>query len=217
MARAGAGRRRLHPGLLAQVLEPHPPPPRQPVARRGARGAAGLRAARSDACPAPSRSPTPWNSKSRTRSNSPARSRGAIRSGSSSARVSSTPGWEARKPAIACGIRVAPGGGEGGHAQPPAAPGGDRRDLGLGCLHPGQDPVGVAGEGGARRGRPNAAAVALDQRRPDFALERRDRLRDRRLRVGEGVGGGGEGAVGDDLAEDHESSRVQHKQSLFKR
>ena len=58
--------------------------------------------------PASSRSPTPWNSKRRTRSNSPARRRGAISSGSPSARLISTPGCEARKPAIACGIRVEP-------------------------------------------------------------------------------------------------------------
>ena len=80
-----------------------------------------LEAARSGGGPRSSRSPTPSNSNSRTRSNSPARRRGAISSGSPSARVTSTPGCEARKAAIACGISVAPGGREGGDAQAAAA------------------------------------------------------------------------------------------------
>ena len=101
------------------------------------------------------------------------------------------------------------GGREGGGPQAAAAAGGDRRDLVLGRLHLGEDPADVAGQRGAGRGRPDAAAAALDQRRPGFALERGDRLGDGRLRVGEGVGGRREGAVGDDLAEDVEPAHIR--------
>ena len=82
-----------------------------------------------------------------------------------------------------------PGGREGRGAQPPTASGGDRRDLGLGRLHPRQDAADVAGQSGARGGGAHAAAGALDQRRSDLSLERGDRLRHRRLRVGESVCG----------------------------
>ena len=137
--------------------------------RRAARGAAGRRAARSGCMPAPSRSPTPSNSKSSTRSNSPARSRGAISSGSPSARVTSTPGWEARKAAIACGISVAPGGREGGGAQAAAAAADDRRDLGLRGLH--------AGRGSRRRGGPGPRPRRSGGRRRGCARSARRRLR----------------------------------------
>ena len=75
------------------------------------------------------------------------------------------------------------GGREGGRAQVAAAARGDRRDLVFGGLELGEDAVDVRGQRGAGGGGADAAAAALDQRRPGFGLERRDRLRDRRLRV----------------------------------
>ena len=50
---------------------------------------------------------------------------------------------------------------------------------------------------------------------PGFALERLDRLRDRRLGVVERVGGGRERALGDDLAKDVQALHVEHKRYLF--
>ncbi len=204
---AGAGGGGLDPGLLAQVLERAASCGRRAGGRARRARWSGSSSSSKRRMPAPSLSPTPSNSKSRTRSNSPARSRGAISSGSPSARVTSTPGWEARKAGDRLRHQRRPGGREGGGSQPPAAAGGDRRDLGLGRLHARQDPADVAGQRRAGCGRADAAAAALDQRDAHFPLQRRDRLRHRRLRVGEGVGGVGEGAVRDDLAEDVEAAR----------
>ncbi len=95
-----------------------------------------------------------------------------------------------------------------------AATGDDRRDFVLGRFELGEDAADVAGERGPRGGRTDAAASAIDQRHAGFALERLDRLRDRRLRVVERVGGGGEGAVRDDLFEDVQPLHVKHKQIL---
>ena len=96
-----------------------------------------------------------------------------------------------------------------------AVAGDDRRDFVLGGGQLGEDAGDVPGQGGARGGRPDTAAAALDQRHPGFALERLDRLRNRRLRVVEGVGGGREGALRDDLAEDVQPLHIEHKCYLF--
>ena len=106
-------------------------------------------------------------------------------------------------------------GREGGRAQVAAAARGDCRDFVLGGLQLGEDAADVPGQRGARGGRADAAAGPLDQRRPCFSLKRLDRLRDRRLRVVERVGGGREGALGDDLAKDVQALHIKHKQYLF--
>ena len=51
-------------------------------------------------------------------------------------------------------------------------------------------------------GEPHAARVAVDEHRAGLALQRRDLLRDRRLRVGERLGRGGERAPRGDLPQD---------------
>ena len=51
---------------------------------------------------------------------------------------------------------------------------------------------------------PQRPDAAIDQRRPELALQRRDDLRDRRLGVVEPVGGGGEGAGFADRLQDPE-------------
>ena len=68
------------------------------------------------------------------------------------------------------------GGREGGGANAAAATGGDGADLLFRGLDLGQDAADVTGERGARRSRPGAASPPLDQLRPHLLLEGRDRL-----------------------------------------
>ena len=56
----------------------------------------------------------------------------------------------------------------------------------------------------------DAARMALEQRHPGFGLERRDLLGDRRLGVGERLGGGRERAAVGDLLEDLQPADVKH-------
>ncbi len=84
------------------------------------------------------------------------------------------------------------------------------RDVGLGRLDLGEDPLGVGDQRGPGRGRPDAAAVADDERRPGLGLEPGDRLRDRRLGVGQRLRRRGERAPLDDLAEHLQPAQVQH-------
>ena len=76
------------------------------------------------------------------------------------------------------------------------------------------DRVGVAHERLARLGQPHAARAALHEDGPGLALERGDLLRDGGLREGEGLRGGGEGALDGDLAEDAHAADVEHELSL---
>jgi hypothetical protein len=101
-----------------------------------------------------------------------------------------------------------PRGRKGGRPHATAAAGGDRRHLGLGGLDLGQDSADVTGEGSAGGGRSHTAAAPLDQGRANFPLQRGDRLRHRRLRVGEGVRSGRERPVGDDFAKDGETNGI---------
>ena len=59
-------------------------------------------------------------------------------------------------------------------------------------------------------GQPHAARVAVDEHGAGLALERRDLLRDSRLRVGQRLGRGGEGAAQRDLPEHPQSLDVEH-------
>ncbi len=89
-----------------------------------------------------------------------------------------------------------------------------RCELLLGVRHAAQDRVSVRKQDLAGLGEPRALAIAFDQRRPGFALQRRDLLADRRLRVGERLGRGRERASIGELTEDDEPSGIQHKRSL---
>jgi hypothetical protein len=100
---------------------------------------------------------------------------------------------------------------EGGHPQQAAAHAEDRLDLRLGRLDPREDAVGVGDQRGTGGGRTNAAPVAVQQDRAGLSLERRDGLRDRRLRVGERVGRGRERAPPGDFPEHPEAGHVQHR------
>ena len=73
----------------------------------------------------------------------------------------------------------------------------ERLEVGPGGLHAGDDPLGVAQQHGPRLGHRDLPrpARALDETLTDGALERRDLLGDRRLRVAEPGGGSTERAL----------------------
>ena len=88
---------------------------------------------------------------------------------------------------------------ERGHAQ---AAGDDAREPGqvrLGDLELRQHRLGVGDERARGVGQPDAAAVALEQRDPDLALERGELLRDRRRRERERLGGRRDRPAGGEL------------------
>jgi hypothetical protein len=64
-------------------------------------------------------------------------------------------------------------------------------------------------------GQPHTACAALDEPRPGLALERGDLLGDGRLRVGQRLGGGREGAAGRDLAQDPHAADIEHEAQLI--
>ena len=74
--------------------------------------------------------------------------------------------------------------------------------------------IGVAHERLARLGEAHAARAALHEDRAGLALERGDLLRDGGLGEGEGLRGGGEGALDGDLSEDAHAADVEHELSL---
>ena len=117
--------------------------------------------------------------------------------------------------AIASGISVAPAVGKEAIAQPPAAQAGDRRQRRLGGLQAREDALGVPDERLAGGGQADAARMALEQRHAGFGLERGDLLGDRRLRVGERLGGGRERAAVGDLLQDPQAADVEHKYNLY--
>jgi hypothetical protein len=66
----------------------------------------------------------------------------------------------------------------------------------------------------ARGGQAQPLRLAVDQARPDVALEPGDLLRDGGLGVGERGGGGGEGSAQSDLPEDPQQADVVHNAKL---
>ena len=215
MAGARAGRRGLDPATPRAGPPGAAPSRGRPAGgRRGGRGGAGRRSSSKRRSPAPRRSPTPSNSKSSARSNSPARRRGAISSGSSSARVTSTPGWAARKAAIARGIRVAPAVGKEAVRRCPPRPAAIAAiSSSAASIWARMPPTWPASAAPAAVGRtpPRLRSISGTPASPSSVC---DRLGDRRLRVVERVGGGREGAVRDDLAKDVQTAPFEHKQSL---
>ncbi len=103
---------------------------------------------------------------------------------------------------------------EGDQPHPAAAQPGQRRQLLLGGVDPGQDRVGVADQHPARVRQAHAAAATLDQLGAGLALQGGHVLRDRRLGEVEGLGRRGERAARRDLAQDPHSANVEHKASL---
>ena len=103
------------------------------------------------------------------------------------------------KPAIADG------------ADDPLGVGGDVRRRGLEL---GEHDVSVADEHLGRAGEAHAAAVALDHRLADLALERRELLRHGGGREVERVGGRGERSLLGDLAEHAQAAGVDHAAEL---
>ena len=70
---------------------------------------------------------------------------------------------------------------------------------------------GVFDQHQRRVGQPHAAACALEQRNPGFALEHRELLGDRRGRVLERVGDGGDRAAPVQLAQQAQAAEVEHR------
>ena len=187
-------------GLAADVCT-HDSPRRSSSAQARPVGRADGRRAGRRACGSSSRSSAAQarrrasrrasrNSNSSARSNSPRAQRGAISSGSPSASAQLDLGVAAAEARDRQRHQRRPGGRERRHPQPARAHAHDRRQLGLGRLELGEDPLGVLHERGCRPRSAHAAPVALDQRRAGLGLERGDGLRDRGLRVGQGLGGG---------------------------
>ena len=106
------------------------------------------------------------------------------------------------------------GGREGRHPDAAAAQAGDRLKLALGDRLLGDNRVGVTEQRLAGVGESDPAGRAIEQRHAGAALECRHLLGDRRLRVGECLGGGRERAEPGDLAEDLQVAQLKHKLSL---
>ena len=104
----------------------------------------------------------------------------------------------------------APGARERAQAQAPAAQAGDRLELGLGVGQAREDHVGVGDERPAGLGEVDPARAALDELGARLALQGRDLLGDRGLRVVQRVGGGGERTPAGDLAQDPHAADVEH-------
>ena len=99
-------------------------------------------------------------------------------------------------------------GGEGGqaHAAADVAVG----ELGLGRLELGQDALGTPDQQPRRGGEDHAASLALEERDPGLALERREVLGDGGGRVAECLSRGGDGAALRELAQHVQAADVEH-------
>ncbi len=93
-----------------------------------------------------------------------------------------------------------------------AADGVEVIDLGVG--EPREDDVGVLDQRAAGLGEPDAPRRPLDERRPRLALERRDLLRDRGLRVPEPRRGRAERALARDRLEREQVPNRQRRPSI---
>jgi hypothetical protein len=102
------------------------------------------------------------------------------------------------------------GGRERRHAQATGPHAQHRSQVGLGGLDPREDPLGVLDQAGPGGGRPHAAPIPDDQRRPGLGLEPGDRLRHGRLGVTERLGGGRERAPSHHLREHPNAPDIQH-------
>ena len=149
-----------------------------------------------------------------TRSSSPLLSCGSVSSGSPSVIDSSIAGVLGAEVGDRERHQRRAGRLEGGHPQAPAAQAGDRLELRLGLGQAAEHGVGVAHERLARLRQAHAARAALHEDRAGLALERGDLLRDGGLGEGEGLRGGGEGALDGDLSEDAHAADVEHELSL---
>ena len=103
---------------------------------------------------------------------------------------------------------------ERGEPQPPGAQPGHVVEVAGGELEPLAQRRGVPGEDVAGLREPHAARAAVQQRGAGLALERRDRLRDRRRRVREHGGRRGHRAGGRHGVEDQQPARVEHAAEL---
>ena len=88
------------------------------------------------------------------------------------------------------------------------------RDVGRRGLELREHEVGVADEHLGGAGEPHAAPVALEHGLADLALQRRELLRHRGGREVERLGGGRQGPLLGDLAQDTQAAGVDHAASL---
>ena len=131
--------------------------------------------------------------------------------------VSTSRGWVARSATAAGATSSAERGREAGDphgADDALGVGGDVGGRGLELR---EHDVGVADEHLGRAGQPHAAAVALDHRLADLALERGELLGDRGRREVQRVGGRGQRPLLGDLAQDAQAAGVDHAGMLTDR
>jgi hypothetical protein len=105
-------------------------------------------------------------------------------------------------------------GGERRRDHPPGRLGGPGGQVGLGLLHHGQDPFGVAGQAPARVGQLGPAGGPVEQRGAGLALEGGELLGHRGRRVAEDFGGPRDAAAGGELVEQAEPVQIEHKRIL---
>ncbi len=108
------------------------------------------------------------------------------------------------------------GGRERGQPDATAPHSAHRLELGLGGRQAGEHDLGMLDERLTGLGERHTAATAVHELRARLLLEGGDLLGDRRLRVREGLGGGGERAVLGDGLEHPQLLDIEHNESLSK-